>query len=159
MRKLFLQRPDISNQNIDKITGQSFILRNSKESVENFLISHQMSSSKEILFRNHWLKAAMFLFCFEGELSYFKLPSQRPLYFFDHSLHILRGEKLQFTQSNFMQCKLDQKKYDVFHWTWFGRVITNHHCHGSTARTTYFCSQFLRNIGSHWVDSNMYDSL
>ena len=51
----------------------------------------------------------MFLFCFEGELSYFKLPSQRPLYFFDHSLHSLRGEKLQFTQSNFMQCKLDQK--------------------------------------------------
>ena len=50
VRKLFLQR--ISNQNIDKITGQNFILRNIKESIENFLISHQMSLSKEILFRN-----------------------------------------------------------------------------------------------------------
>ena len=98
-----------------------------------------MLSLKEILFRHHRIKVAMFFFCFEASLAILSNQvNDRYISSIMNNSRVLFiiWEERNFISRNRIACNTSKTKRIrcFFHLAWFGSVIANHHCQWKEVR-------------------------
>lgn len=94
---------------------------------------------KEILFRHHRFKVAMFFFCFEASLAILSNQvNDRYISSIMNNSRVLSiiWEERNFISRNRIACNTSKTKRIrcFFHLAWFGSVIANHHCQWKEVR-------------------------
>ena len=125
-----------------------------------------MLSLKKILFCHHRFKVAMFFFCFEASLAILSNQvNDRYISSIMNNSRVLfiSWEERNFISRNRIACNTSKTKRIRCFFTWLGlvallRIITVNE-KKFDSKNNIFCTQFIRNNSSHWVNSKMYYSL